>query len=244
MLAFGSGSELFLTDGLEDAIKSSIEEKDKRKTILAELDQAKKAIKQRETLFKEYQSISAKKDVEQQQLLSVFAKVEKLRIETREPLINIRTRIFSQFTDNEWQNIHRKSVKSFEANLADRQHELLQAEIDGKAGFYRTRKALIKNIEDEHKRSQLLTRLNATEQSIRKTAFSLISVNVRDNKVLSNRAASAEEFNQLLQQVNKKRSACFQKMIELQLYFAQSLNEKEWKPVIKALMKDVRATDH
>lgn len=230
MLFFGGVQEYFLLDKLEKGVKKYVEDKDRRKEILADLKASKNVIKifnkDRKIMLKSFKKMSLDRNAKQQDFKDFFNETQSERINFQEKIIEDRLRIVEKFSPEEWNGIILLSSSSAEKRLE-------KALTKTKNPFNDLYNRIDKSITDTLMQAQIRTIIDDFENEFNKMTSHVKSLNASQSEILQNQMVTSEELHDMANTVNEVRKEAMNAFIDFHFRMKEVTNEKEWQEIMK-----------
>ena len=240
LLFFGGPQQSFLIDNLEKGIKKVIDEKDRKKEILAELKDAKRLIKvfnkAGKASRKEFKALNADRETSREALEEIQEARRKKRLAMQHESIEARLSIVPKITEEEWGEIIDLSNAHVTKQKAKAEKK---AEKKPKDDFQKVRTTIEDSIQDPGTKSEITKMLESFIREYEALDERRRSLNTADNELLRKQDASREELQGMLSEKNTLRDDVHRAFLDYHFEAIALTSAEEWDPIVKALNKVV-----
>ena len=238
LLFFGGAQQNFLIDNLEKGIKKVIDDKDRKKEILAELKDAKSVIKAfnkaGKASRKEFKAMSADRETSRKALEEIQEVLREKRQAMQHESIEARLSLVPKITEEEWgkiidlSNVHVAKQKAKAEKKSEKKP---------KDDFRKVRTAIEDSIQDPGTRSEMTAMLESFIEQYEAMNERRRSLNVADNELVGKQDASREELQGMFGEMNALRDDVFRTFLDYRFKAKALLSAEEWDPIAKELTK-------
>ena len=235
MLFFGGIQQYFFVDKLEKGIKQFVEEKDRRKEILADLKNSKSTIdafnKERKSNLKVFYAMNLNRDTKVNELEDFFKLSADERKLFQDKLINERLLVVSKINEEEWEKIIALSTENVQKQLEKSKKK------QQKDAFESLFKTIEKSISEQDRQAQAYALVKNFQNRYNQLNEKVQSVNTLENDLLNNKSTGAFEFEKFAEEVNLIRKTAYLAFIHFHFDVKEITNETEWTKIMKEFNK-------
>lgn len=239
---FGGGlGEVFFIDSLEKGVKEYVVDKERRKEILADLDNSSTYIKEfnkaRKSELIKFELINNSRSSTNKDMQDFFSEIMKERISFQDSIVSQRIRVVYKINDDEWTSIIKLSERSFKESQEKIKKK--EAKSEPEVYFQKTRKEIENNVNDSITQNILNSALNDILFTFEKLANRLNSINVEESNVLVKKDAVHADFEDIADKMNKIRADGFNNIIRFHFLLKDISSEASFDKIIKAYSNDI-----
>ncbi|SNR33559.1 hypothetical protein SAMN06265371_101409 [Lutibacter agarilyticus] len=238
VLFFGGPNEMFYVDDIEKGIKKNIEEKERKKEILADFkftkSISKEYEKERKKGFKEFKALYNNNKTTKNQLESFFNSLQKNRGEYQNKMIDQRILIFEKIESQEWHNIIESSITVLEKRTEKIEKKALKSKESYRKTQVKIESVIVNNTQKESILKGLESFIN-TSDDLEKT---LSSINASENKILADKNSSKEDLLELISNDSAKRNAYKNSIINFHLIVKENSSDEVFINIMKTFFKE------
>lgn len=239
ILFLGGTPDYFLVKNLDKGIKQYVDDKERKKGLLAAFKVEKKNLKEtfklRKSYIKEIEKINANRKAIRADLHSYGDSLMRNAMDYQVALLNARLNLIGQIEDDEWD-----SIVAMSEEVTKKEKDKLKEKIEkGKVKHpFTNLEATIKSvIDDGQKKADVLESMAAFKEQFNVLANKLSEKNVADLPTIRNKYASREELMAMAEVVNSIKVETFQHYLDFRLDLVNNTNEMQWDKIIKEINK-------
>lgn len=241
-MIFGSGGEaefVSMIPNLDKEVKRTVHDKERKKDILALIDEYEAAIKdyarEKQGLQEKVNMVSGDRSVSSEELLKHYDEYYQARAGLISSLIDYRLRFQEKFTKEEWLLLIEGAIVSNEEDMLKKMEREEKTEDDLNAAFSEIRDIIVRNITDPAKSETVTRSFYTFEQSM----YDYLDVS-RDTDAdrtswLLYIDATREELGGIYEQSNQVRYRAARDFAVLREDVIKNTTEGEWMQINKEL---------
>ena len=241
VIIFGGGESPYILPDAEKLIKKNIEDKDRKKEVLAYMKDYKKewkALKKTEKKqTKSAAKLNKKRDADPKELANIFQQSRDQRNVLYDNLIKSRLAVQKLISDEEWDTIIKKALDEKPKTTKKIDKE------EAKARFKQNKKiqSIADEIEsvfsDEKTREKAAEYLKDFENDLTNQLLNIQNFTYEDQEVLRDHNASEDELNSVTQNLENYRNEVHSSYLNLREKLVELSTEENWPKLSKALGK-------
>jgi len=236
-LLLGSDGMPFLIPKEEKAITKVIVEKDTRKklkVLFKEVGVREKAYKKdRKKFLKLLDKITKEQNSTPEDFAKIGREFQQKNADVYSFMVNIRIKLGSYVTDEEWAEIIEIGKKEF--YKADKDYEKAWPKFEKRINKLNAKVRL--GMSDSKSANLTQNKLTAFGLLTLKNAKLLNTYNVYENDVYNDIHSSLQELEAVSDELLELRSEVFDEYVEIHQFIASNCSPKEWQKVVKHLNK-------
>lgn len=240
----GGPEEIFMIPNLEKEIKTSIEDKGRKKELLDIVKFAKGEIKSfdkiRKSKLKQIEKNGKLKDVLSEELYEIYKTYNDDRLNMQTELIRERLAIQDLLSEDEWERLIENAVfpSEKERKKIEKQIEKKDHWVDRVIGEIEN--VITQNVRGLQKRQYLIGSLNDFGKTLDEFIDEGQKMNFKDSELIRNRHATKEDLENFYKKQNELRAIGTKAYFKLRDEAIKNTNDQEWKVIVKALNKIVK----
>lgn len=241
MSLFLGSTDVFYLDKIQDGIKKTVDDKDRKKELSGLLKDYEATVEEFNKSTKNEVKILKEKNLERNTTRDWYEAFFKVRMEERKELQNVfmdkRIELQNNITSEEWDLIIAKSQE------AEGKEEAKEAKKESKAKgsdylFEKTRQEVEEDFPDESKKTKVLNALDTYEKECREITKSYGQINANNSDLLIDKNLTKEQMQSMSDDLNAQREAIFEAYIDFFEVLNEELSDDEWEKLIKTINKE------
>lgn len=239
ILFFGSPQEIFLIHKMDKGVKTHVEDKERRKSILTDLKAAEKEVKafrkKRKKALKGFAKKNMDRSLKRADFQKMYDELHAERLALQDRIINKRVTLQKQLTEEEWAPIVENAQDIISKEREKHQKKAEKGKL--KDNYAKLEQTIEKTITDPAKRMEIKQIFDKVQVEYEKMKFDLNTVNVSDTERIGSRDLTAEEMKTINQRLNEKRHKSFNAFMDFREELLELTTEAEWDALMKEVMK-------
>ena len=242
LLVTGGTYNTFVFENLDKHVNKVVVDKERKKFLKSELRVVAKKMKgyfkERKNIIKDFKTLNLDRAATRQDFMHLRDQLLPLRQEIDQYLIEDRIRLVEKLTDEEWDEIMRRSAEEAQST---KQKEL-EKEIKGKNTdrFAKLEQIAHTNILDESRRENVVLAISNFRDATTQLETNVLEYLPQDNAVLVRKEATVSELNTLFTSVLEVRDQTFESWIGFHFDVRENTTEGEWKKIMNEANKMIR----
>ena len=238
----GNTAEYYMVDQLDKGIKKCIEDKDTKKKIQFILKsnkkEGKKFLKRKDKKIKELNSLIASTTSSTADFDNFWTD-QSAALKTYEHLIfTTRISCLKLMTEEEWKCILTLSEKKATKKVTKSQKS------KDVLFFEKTQKAIEKQLLNTAEKDKAFAYLKDFDAKYHKLIGELIKQNEIDSKTIQNYHSSIQDFETIASGIHVHRKNAFDQLSKFHNAMLSICNEKQWKSISKAFIKEFNSINY
>jgi len=238
VLFFGGPGEIFYVDNIEKGIKKNIDDKERKKEILADFKFTKSTIKDYEKIrkseFKEFKTLYNNSTTSKVELELFFSSLQENRSEYQNKVIDQRILIFEKIQPEEWSNILASSITKSEKRI----EKLNKKALKGKENYRKTQSKIESTIVNNDQKDEIIEALESFKKASDDLENTLRSINASDDKILADKNSGKDDLLKLVQNDSEKRVPFVKSVINFHQVVKENSSDEEFSTIIKTFLKE------
>ena len=247
ILFFSEVEELFFIKEMDKAVKENVVDKDRQKTILAELKVLDKGIseynKKRKKVVKEFKAMSMDRNITRAEFDTVAYSIHGERLENQELVIQTRRKVQELIEPDEWQGIIDFAEERFEKESAKKKKKQEKGKLKAKIDFEKFAQKVDKTITDPQKKEKINALYKQVRVSLNELNQRLEDLNVAESETIAAKTLTESEMRRIFGKTNELRKTSYEKYMALRFELLELTDEHEWKAVIQEFNDLIQARD-
>ena len=246
-IMFGGGVlDAFYIDKLDKGVKQYVVDTERKKEIRAALKVSKKQIKQfnkqRKEQFKNFREMFREQSTVHKDFTDIFETMQQERKVHEDKVVNDRIAIVAKIEPQEWKGIIELSDAAVEKRQAKAQEKVAKNEAKGRQGFDKTRKCIVKVVEDSEKQKVIVTGLDNMMEQISALDDKIKAINSRENELLVRQDSTVQEIQKIVRNLDQFRKISYEHLLEFRQVILDNTSDLEWKKLAKTFSKELSIT--
>ena len=241
MLAGGAGESIFLVPDIENRIKKVVQDKTRKKEILAIFDQAQK---DRKTLnkdlqahVKKFKSAQQDRSTSRDTLITILSSSLELRKQFQEQFITYGLEVRGKLTDEEFAQIFEGfSDPVKKESRQDTKNQLKVGEAVERM-INQVEDVVIETVEDQKSQNELVEAISEFETGLLELSDKLSRQFYRNHAPLKNREIERGQLEEMFMMLDETRVSLYLDFIDLRFSIIEHTTEDEWEEISKKLQK-------
>ena len=241
-ILFFGGFDIFFIDELEKGVKKYVEDKDRRKELLASLKESKKKgkdyHKNRKKKFKEFKAFFVQPETSSYEFDSFFTDLVDVQEAYEKVFIEERVKTSAQLTDKEWKKIIFDSQETVRKNQQKSAKKMKKQPVV----LFKKSQIAIATISDEEVKIKLDTDLKKIEAGYRELLVTIEELNSVQNEILVDQSSSKEALMTIYDDISAKRGEIFKDLIIFHESISSKLETEEAVKLLNTFYKEMKIT--
>lgn len=241
-ILFFGGFDIFFIDELEKGVKKYVEDKDRRKELLASLKETKKKgkdyNKNRKKKFKEFKTFFVQPETSSEEFDSFFSDLADVQEAYQKELIEERVKITAQLTDEEWKKIISDSQESVRKN----QEKAVKKMKKEPVVIFKKSQIEIATVIDAEVKIKLESDLKKIEEGYRALLITMEELNSVQNEILMDQLSSKEALMTIYEDLSAKKGGIFKDLIIFHESISSNLETEEAVKLLNTFYKEMKIT--
>ena len=235
-LLFGAGNmQVFLVEDLPKEIKATVDDKEKKKEILAVLKDFEKEFnktqKEINRSMKNLKKLNLDRNSLKESIVAEFTITSDLWKKLQTDGISKRLQVINLLTAEEWDKVTANSVAEFDKK-ENKKNDKVFEEFDKELKKFK--EEIVKNISDKEKITEIEDAFLDFSTDIKGYIDANMERTLRDHQTFRNMNATSDELVNALSTVEEARMDVFEGIIELHFKLVELTTEEEWNSIAKA----------
>jgi hypothetical protein len=242
----GDGGDIFFIADVEAGVKQAlVDDKPRRKEILAELKAATKEAKAlgkvRKGHLATFTEMNASRATTQQDMTDFFARMLEERVDYQDGMFDVRIELASRFSDDEWAVILEHADAVIDKRDAKAEEKKQKGKKTEQSEYLaKTRAAVMDNLAGDDE-SALLAELDEMLDSNTKRLEGYRAINGK-NDVFVRKNATRDELGEVAGVLNELRGQIFESLLGFHMTAEEHTTEEQWDAIMKVFNKELSIT--
>ena len=235
VLFFGGAADYYFVNNLEKGVNEYVEDKTVRKEILTDLKDvealAKSFNKRRKSELKQLKKMNLDYEAKASDFNSFYDQLKEERRSFQSAVIDIRIKVLSKISDDEWQKIIALSNESVEKDMQK------SAKKEEKDSFVKLEECILTNVQEQNMQEKALASFNNLKGTLKTLEIELAQINTKQNTAITNKQLTKQELLKESEDLNTLRTTAYKALQNFHFEIKLASDRESFVKIMKELNK-------